>query len=302
LKPSAPALYEDGDTKSLGAGPRFPPVADQHLARSPSMILEAAEGARGRGEAVVLGAGDLAELPLAGLCDRFECVRLVDADPARVEAALAHASLTYPQQARLRVEVQDVVGLRALWEKALGPMLAGPVDTNRLFRQLVDLARRSEPAPPAVSRPADLVVASTLLSQLHKPALDFLNASLAALDPALPGKLQAAPGWMTALAELAGRLEAGWLASLGAMVNRAPPGRIYLAATPALRRVRGETDGRWSAGEGLSLLSRGDLAAYAVPGLGRVDHQQWYWVGQSPGKSGELGYLYTVEAMILKPV
>jgi hypothetical protein len=76
-----------------------------HLEAVKALVLEAADAAPARGTAVILGSGPCLDVPVAGLCDRFRRVVLVDAHHPRPARALAG------KYANLRLVSADVTGM-----------------------------------------------------------------------------------------------------------------------------------------------------------------------------------------------
>src|SRR5690606_19295103 len=85
------------------------PVACQQVAESRRMISAVAEIAQ-PGQALVLGAGHCAEIPLVALVERFERVTLNDVQAEPLEEGIALAALSDRARAKIDVRVADLTG------------------------------------------------------------------------------------------------------------------------------------------------------------------------------------------------
>lgn len=126
-----------------------------HLERSRRFLLDAARRCPGRRSAVVLGSGPLLDVPVAGLCELFGTVTLVDI----VQPAGARwQARRYPN---LRLLAEDITGtVAAVYRAAKNP--GGPLPTGTPSLFLDD---------PAV----DLIASVNLLSQLPEMPAAYLR-------------------------------------------------------------------------------------------------------------------------------
>jgi hypothetical protein len=159
--PCAPAFRKMGYGRELIAlqarAKRCAAAWQPHLQRTRSMIEGVAEGAGPKGQAVVLGSGILADIPIEVLSQRFERVELVD--------------LCHLPQTRARA-------------KAFGNVTLRTADVNGLADALVAWVAKGA-APDALPSPqpmigdilgaADLVVSANLLCQLPLLPLDYIQ-------------------------------------------------------------------------------------------------------------------------------
>lgn len=214
-----------------------------HLVASRDVILAAAERTRGRGRALVVGAGDCLDVPVAELAGRFDEVVLADVVVGPAARRLARRS-----RGRVRCVVWDATGV--LERLAAVRHAVDPVAVARLFAD-------ADAGAPPVDEP-DLVVSANCLSQLGSVPGHALPA--AARDDALPERCRV----------LAARTHLAWLARRTAAV------RVVIAD---LARLDVAPDGTEAARVALSVLPsrppdrtwRWDLAM--IPEFSRTHHR-----------------------------
>lgn len=152
-----------------------------HLEAARQLVLEAADTAPGQETAVVLGSGLCLDVPVAGLCARFDRVILVDAHHPRAARALVG------KHRNLRLLAADVTGMVEAAERAVktGEKLPDPV-----------------PGPPPLPgiRP-DFTVSLNLASQLPLPFYKVLDGRVTeeALKTFCQGLIKAHFAWMEGL-------------------------------------------------------------------------------------------------------
>ena len=128
-----------------------------HLAASKAAILSAARRCRTRRRALVIGAGDCADVPVSELAARFDEVVLTDAVLGPEMRRHARKS-----RGKIRAEIWDATGALtslAAESHALGPDAAEAVFAN------------ADAGPPPGGEP-DLVVSANCISQLGVVPLD----------------------------------------------------------------------------------------------------------------------------------
>jgi hypothetical protein len=145
-----------------------------HGQRNRSFIEEAAGETGGHALAVVLGAAQAFDLPLAELARRFDRLLLVDIDAASMEATVATAIKDAGLRAKVETAVVDLTGINAAFVRAVDEVFAGPGGAAEIHDRLEDLARSYRLTSPPQLLPAgmpraDLVVSSCVLSQLGWP-------------------------------------------------------------------------------------------------------------------------------------
>ena len=133
-----------------------------HAERSKAFIMNAAQRARGRRLAVVLGAGKAYDLPLAELAKGFERVVLVDIDAEALAAASAGAVSEPVRRKKIELCAMDLTGVSA--------RLVQEIETTDSYEQLCASYRLASPPRlvPGGQR-ADLLVSALVLTQLALP-------------------------------------------------------------------------------------------------------------------------------------
>jgi hypothetical protein len=142
-----------------------------HVEHSHRRILEAADLARDKSIATVLGCGAATEIPLAELARRFERLILVDLDGPSMIEALEQVPL--PLRSRVELRVMDVTSfVGPLMERITQAVDASstPAEAFGRFAAIFDDLRLGEP----VALPAsDLVLSSLLLSEIPRLPLTY---------------------------------------------------------------------------------------------------------------------------------
>lgn len=156
-----------------------------HLRASREAIVAATERCAKRERALVIGAGDCLDVPVAELAARFAQVTLAD---VVVSAAAKDFAKRFPD--RVRCEQWDATGALARLAAVRDTIAAS--DTPKLFAE-------ADPDPPPGGEP-DFVVSANCLSQLGLVPAHSLPA--AAKDKALPDRC----------AKVAARRHLDWLA------------------------------------------------------------------------------------------
>jgi hypothetical protein len=140
-----------------------------HAARNRRFIVEAIEACRGRRLAVVLGAGQVFDLPIRELARAFDRVVFVDID----EVALGAAAVSLPDdERRARVEkvVMDVTGINQSLVRRVDELVGAAPDVAEAEAAVARLVSSYRllgmPALVPAGARADLIVSSCLLSQL----------------------------------------------------------------------------------------------------------------------------------------
>ena len=141
-----------------------------HAAQNGSFIREAARLCGRRGTAVLLGAGQVFDLPLGELVETFERVRLVDIDGAALERTVSAMPLDPTLKQRIELEVADLTGVNRRLLTSIDEIVASAATGDEARARIGGLCRSYSLAGgprllPAGTR-ADLLVSSCLLSQI----------------------------------------------------------------------------------------------------------------------------------------
>ena len=290
------------------AGPyRLTPVPSEHVPRSLDLILQAAVTVPG-GRAVVLGAGECAEIPLKALAIRFDEVMLVDTNQQLLEKAVADAELDDTQRAKVQVRVQDLTGTtRSLLEKVESALSAaadaeGAIDAISALlahEPIVGLLPADgKEINAALPGKFNLVVASCVLSQLHIELLLQAGEAFERRFPDQREQLQTDDRWRAALTGIARRMETRFIDDLAALT--AEGGLIYLSESVQMCYITLVADGQWETPGTYRLLRTKDLTDYTDRRFARMGHGRWQWIVAQPTEIGETGQLFDVQALVLR--
>lgn len=197
-----------------------------HVRRSGERILAAAEAAAGHESAVVLGAGNATEIPLARLARRFDRVTLVDLDGESLEAGAA----TLPDELAAKVEtrVVDATGFVAEWLDRSEEAVDGAGSFEQAAAALATAAAGLEPGAGPPLEPADLVVSSLLLSEIDRYALGYADRLV---RQRFGRRLADAPEYVRIRERLRGLARVDHVAVLARLTR--PGGALYFADTVA---------------------------------------------------------------------
>lgn len=273
------------------------PVPSRHVQESRRLILAAAETVH-PGRAVVLGAGNCAEIPLAELATRFEHLTLNDIDRQLLDEGIAAANLDAAARAKIDVRIADLTGVtQKLIEKidAALPAVSEPEAAIDLMARIVD----DEPlAQMPIDGKNDLVVASCVLSQLHfalahRAGERFLERFGGEIE-----RLRQSQRWTTAVYNMARRMEGRFVDGLIGLV--AQGGLIYLSESPQMCYFRLTGDGHWETVGTHRMLRTQDLTGYVDRRFAIIAHGRWHWVVSPPKQAGQVGRLFDVQAVVLR--
>lgn len=290
-----------------GSGPyRLTPVPSEHVPRSLDLILQAAVTVPG-GRAVVLGAGECAEIPLKALAIRFDEVLLVDTNEQLLQKAIADAELDETQRAKVQVRVQDLTGTTRLLLDKVETALGEATDaesaieaTSALLahQPIVGLLPPDGKDNAVLPGKFNLVVASCVLSQLH---IELLLQAGEAFERRFPGQreqLQTDDRWRAALTGIARRMETRFIDDLAALT--AEGGLIYLSESVQMCYITLMTDGQWETPGTYRLLRTADLTDYTDRRFARMGHGRWQWIVAQPTEIGKTGQLFDVQSLVLR--
>jgi hypothetical protein len=269
----------------------------QHVAESRRLIAAAGDTAH-PGRAVVLGAGNCAEIPLAELAARFERVTLNDVDGELVEQGIVSAGLDAAARAKIDVQVADLTGVtQTLLDKFDAAHLAAS-DPEQAIDEMARLVDDQTVDAMPLAGKYDLVVASCVLSQLHNRLAHGSEERFARRFPDQVEQFKASPRWAAALSGMARRMEVRLIDGLIELL--APGGLIYLSESPQMCYIKLTADGRWETQGTYRMLRTADLTDYIDRRFAIIAHGRWHWVVSPPEKPGEVGRLFDVQALVLR--
>lgn len=280
---------------------RLPPIPSRHREASRQMILRVAEGVS-PARAIVLGAGPCDEIPVVELATRFSELVLNDIDPRTVATALDTLEIDQIARAKIRCDAADLTGAT---EPALARVDAALSTAGDVHQALDGMAAALAGQPavgltlagPWATGSCDLVVASCLLSQLH---FHLAHGAAARFEACYPGQgelLRKSEAWTRSLDELARRIEGRFVEDLAQLV--APGGRVYLSESVQMCYVTRVADGGWTSPGTYRMLQTKDLADYVRGKFTVVERDRWEWVVNAPAKTGDVGRLFDVQALVL---
>src|SRR5690242_4642279 len=131
------------------------PISCRHREESCRLILQAAEQTA-HDRAIVLGAGECREIPMAELAGMFAEVTLNDIFPDPLEEALAslvasRAETIPAVREKMRIEVADLTGLVEPLMDTIGRRLSKATDPASAARVLSDSLRVRRPHQPIIA-------------------------------------------------------------------------------------------------------------------------------------------------------
>lgn len=270
---------------------------DQHIARSKTMIADAARLA-GSGTAAILGCGRCGEIPLEELGQTFDAIDLIDLDRSALESVATHCHMT--NSTTWRLHEADLTGLIAHLEPRAREIAAASNDPRTCldrFREMLDAT------PPDLWRPPHdqryrLVVCSSILTQLQATTRKVLHGAFISQFPEHGSELSSYEPWRNALWTWARALEDAFLHHLDALC--AGDGVIYLSDTVHvcwLTEVAPEqfaTEGAWIATRTVRLRDYVD-ADHEV-----LREERWEWLRKEQ-EGRYCGRLYGVQAITYRP-
>jgi hypothetical protein len=169
-----------------------------HAARNRGFIVEAIAACRGRRLAVVLGAGQVFDLPIRELGQAFSRLIFVDIDRTALEATVA----SLPDdgtRARVETVVMDVTGINQTLVRRVDALLAGAPSACEAEKALAEMAQsyRLQARPPLVpgGERADLLVSSCLVSQVAWSQQRYARAAYARRFGAPPSTTAWTKAW-----------------------------------------------------------------------------------------------------------
>ncbi|MEM6664178.1 MAG: hypothetical protein AAF666_18605 [Pseudomonadota bacterium] len=145
-------------------GRELGPAWKEHLVKSRRTIEESAEACAVRDSVLVVGSGNLLDIPMAALCQKFKRVVLLD---------ILHSRAT-------RRGVRDLDNVELLSADVTG--VARPI-YRAVHSRNISALPKSAP-PPMNGRRFDLIVSANLLSQLGVIPCNFLKGHFPAMPPA----------------------------------------------------------------------------------------------------------------------
>jgi hypothetical protein len=280
------------------AGPyRLAPSPSQHVDESRRLIGAAAEDAH-PGRAVVLGAGNCAEIPLAQLAGRFEHLTINDVDGELLARGIQSSGLDAAAQERLDVRVADLTGVTEPILEKIDAMLLKTSEVDTAIEQMAAIVERQPLGEMPIEGRYDLVVASCVLSQLH---FGLLHASAERFEARFPGqveRLRQSPRWTAAMYKTARLLEALFIDGLAALL--ADRGLIYLSESTQMCHIKLTADGQWETEGTYRMLRTQDIGDYIDRRFAIVARGRWHWIVSPPQEVGEVGRLFDVQALVLR--
>jgi hypothetical protein len=276
---------------------RLAPVVSRHVEESRRMIQAAAESVAPR-RAVVLGAGNCAEIPLASLAARFDEIVINDVDEKLLAQGLAAAGLDEASRAKIRLHVADLTGvtetLLAKIASALAETLGAEAALESMARLLDD-----EPLPGArIEGAYDLVIASCVLSQLHFALLHRAGDLFAQRFPGELETLRASVRWTKALFDMARRMESRLIDELAGLA--AEGGLIYLSESAQMCYVKLVALDHWETEGTYRMLRTQDITDYLDRRFAPIARGRWHWVVSPPEKVGDVGRMFDVQAVVVR--
>lgn len=276
---------------------RLTPVPSQHVEESRRLIESAGETVEPR-RAVVLGAGNCAEIPLAHLAARFDEIVVNDMDEKLLEQGLAAAELDTASREKIRLHVADLTGVT----ETLLAKIASSLEHAETPEAAIDEIARlvdEEPVPGAqIEGKYELVVASCVLSQLHFALLHGAGNLFESRFPEHLETLRSSVRWTGALYQMARRMEARLIDDLAQLL--AEGGLIYLSESAQMCYIKLAADGMWETEGTYRMLRTQDITDYLDRRFATIAQGRWHWVVSPPEKPEDVGRLFDVQAVVLR--
>jgi hypothetical protein len=273
------------------------PVACRHRIETRRLVLRAAEQVA-PARALVLGAGQCAEIPLAEIAARFARVTLNDIAREPLETALAGVDAA--SRTKITLHVEDLTGVVERLFGRIRERIASARDAaaaSAAMSRLLDARRRRRPA---IAGPFDLVIASCVLSQLQ---FSLTRRCDELFERRFPGQLRTlrdSPPWKAGLRKLTPRMKAAFLGDLEWLT--APGGLIVLSDTVQVCFVAQTAEGRWKTlGTFRTLRATSRLKDVLDERFHILDEAHWKWVRSAPSGPGKPGRFYDVEGLVIRP-
>jgi hypothetical protein len=274
------------------------PIECRHRERSRRMILRAAEGVA-PGRAIVLGAGACEEIPLAELAARFAEVALNDVDQQSLARALDALELNAVDRQKIKIRFADLTGMIQPALGAIQRALATVGDAPRAIDAMSGALDNVVAGEFPITGRYDLVIASCVLSQLHFALVHEAARQFEARFGGQAEALRESDRWKAVVWKIARRMEDKLVVDLTTIVG--PGGLVYLAESAQMCYIRLADGGRWQSEGTYRMLRTTDLADYLQGRFTIVERGRWEWVVWPPRKAGDVGRLYDVQALVLRP-
>jgi|GEM_PF-1528829 len=274
----------------------LPNVPDAHRECSSGMIQFATRDLPPKGTVAVLGEGELQEVPLDWLTNRFDelWVHLPGlAYPPALEA------IDSSRRSGWHSFTADLTGITEDFLEQVDSILE-TASAHDATPQLAELAQRIQVQPFRPERRFNLVIVSCILSQLH---LHVWNQSLERYSARFPDAADSPPSsnqWGQAMFGLARRMEHAFVHSLAQWVE--PEGRVYLANAVQGCFVRANEHGVWLTEGMFQLTETLELADYVDQTFSIEERGRWVWVTPPSVEQGSRGRINKVQGLILRPL
>lgn len=159
-------FFRSGGADFRGTAPEQRLYWQPHIEQSHRGILKAADLAKGKAVATVLGSGVAAEIPLAELARRFDRLILVDMDGPSMLESLEQVPLELRPKVELRV--MDVTSFAAALMERLGEAIGASSTAEEAFRRYDTIFNGLALGKPVNLPPSDLVVSSLVLAEIPR--------------------------------------------------------------------------------------------------------------------------------------
>jgi hypothetical protein len=248
------------------------------------------------GRALILGAGACDEIPLEQLAARFSRVTINDIAGEPMERALA--ALPAAARGKVEVDVADLTGATAAALERIEAALVACGDAEAAIARMSEVVAGQAAGPLPFAGHYDLIVASALLSQLH---IGLTQRAAELFERRFAGQretLRAAPAWTSAVYEYARRVEQRFVDEL--IPRLAGNGILYASESVQMCYVELTADGQWATAGTYRMLRSRDLQDYFDARFTTLDRGRWQWVVSPPARTGDVGRLYDVQALVLR--
>jgi hypothetical protein len=270
-----------------------------HAQKNRAFIADVVRQTRGRGLAVILGAGSAFDLPLVELAKSFEKLVLVDIDGEALDATAAGVLKDPGLRARTELRVLDLTGVNGQLIRRIDEAVAAAANGAEARDRLDALCWTfGLAAPPRLLPPeerADLLVSSCVLSQVAWPQRVYARRVYERRFSSLPSPLELR--WARHFTYLELRLQQEHLTSLVGVAEQVALTCDVVSNATVLDAAGTERK------TGQAVLTLGVPSMLErVPKLFRIDgHASWEWGRYKATRTGKGSRMDVEGARLTEP-
>jgi hypothetical protein len=269
-----------------------------HAQRNRGVIEEGAALPPSKRLAVVLGAGQAFDLPLAALARAYERLILVDIDEQALSATVSGVFKDPGLRARVEPRVLDLTGINGHLVPSIEAIVGGPGDADEVQQRVEHFCRSYRLAGlPPILRPgerADLLVSSCVASQVAWPQRTF---ALGLYEKRFrPIRDAAEQRWIQAWFELEMRIQQDHINALAAEAE------VVVLTSDMVSQVTATDAAGAERPTGQKIYTMGvESLRERIPRLCHVEsHASWEWPRYRAHARGVKGSRMSVDGVVLR--